>query len=165
MSLKDRIVITGMGIVSPLGLGVSSVWDRLIRGESGIRTLPTTLSEGLNTHIAGQVPSHTEQDNGLNESNYLSPKDRKRVDLFTLFALAAADEALAQAKWQPTSEADKEATATIIATGIGGLPTITHAQSVLTNQGARRLSPFSKRRVNIEAVLPYYLLKQGPIYR
>jgi len=143
MSLKERIVITGMGLVSPLGLGVTAVWDRLIRGESGIRTLPMTLSEGLNTHIAGQVPIYTEQDNGLNESDYLSPKDRKRVDLFTLFALAAADEALAQAKWQPTSEVDKEATATIIATGIGGLPTITHAQSVLTNQGARRLSPFT----------------------
>ena len=143
MSLEQRIVITGMGLVSPLGLGVDAVWERLIRGESGIRTLPTTLSEGLNTHIAGQVPSHTEQVNGLNESDYLSPKERKRVDLFTLFALAAAEEALTQAKWQPTTAADQEATATIIATGIGGLPTITHAQSVLSNQGARRLSPFT----------------------
>jgi len=94
MSLKDRIVITGMGLVSPLGLGVGFVWERLVRGESGIRLLPTTMTEGLSTHIAGQVPSHTEQDNGLNESDYLSPKDRKRVDLFTLFALAAAEEAL-----------------------------------------------------------------------
>ena len=143
MSLKERIVITGMGLVSPLGLGVASVWDRLIRGESGIRLLPTTLSEGVSTHIAGQVPSHTEQANGLNESDYLSPKDRKRVDLFTLFALAAAEEALTQANWHPTSAEDQEATATIIATGIGGLPTITHAHSVLKEQGARRVSPFT----------------------
>ncbi|GGN18836.1 MULTISPECIES: beta-ketoacyl-ACP synthase II [Marinomonas] len=143
MSLKERIVITGMGLVSPLGLGVASVWDKLIRGESGIRLLPTTLSDGLSTHIAGQVPSHVEQANGLNEADYLSPKDRKRVDLFTLFALAAAEEALTQAKWHPVSDLDQEATATIIATGIGGLPTITHAQSVLTEQGARRLSPFT----------------------
>ncbi|MBJ7536347.1 beta-ketoacyl-ACP synthase II [Marinomonas transparens] len=143
MSHKERIVITGMGLVSPLGLGVESVWGRLVRGESGIRVLPTRLTEGLSTLIAGQVPSHTEQDNGLNEFDYLSPKERKRVDLFTLFALAAADEALAQANWKPTTEADQEATATIIATGIGGLPTITHAQSVLTNQGTRRLSPFT----------------------
>ena len=143
MSLKERIVITGMGLVSPLGLGVASVWDKLIRGESGIRMLPTTLSDGLSTHIAGQVPSHVEQANGLNEADYLSPKDRKRVDLFTLFALAAAEEALTQAKWHPVSDLDQEATATIIATGIGGLPTITHAQSVLTEQGARRLSPFT----------------------
>lgn len=143
MSLKERIVITGMGLVSPLGVGVASVWDRLIRGESGIRVLPTTLSEGLNTLIAGQVPHRTEQVNGLNETDYLSPKDRKRVDLFTLFALAAADEALTQAKWQPSSAAEQEATATIIATGIGGLPTITHAHAVLREQGPRRLSPFT----------------------
>ncbi|MGO2353802.1 MAG: beta-ketoacyl-ACP synthase II [Marinomonas foliarum] len=143
MSLKERIVITGMGLVSPLGLGVASVWDRLIRGESGIRSLPTTLSEGLNTHIAGQVPSQTEQANGLNESDYLSPKDRKRVDLFTLFALAAAEEALTQANWRPTTDEDQEATATIIATGIGGLPTITQAHTTLIEQGARRLSPFT----------------------
>jgi 3-oxoacyl-[acyl-carrier-protein] synthase II len=143
MSIKQRIVITGMGLVSPLGLGVDAVWKKLIQGESGIRTLPTTLSEGLNTHIAGQVPSHTEQVNGLNEADYLSPKERRRVDLFTLFALAAADEALTQANWRPTTATDQEATATIIATGIGGLPMITHAQSVLTSQGARRLSPFT----------------------
>ncbi|MEP3349992.1 MAG: beta-ketoacyl-ACP synthase II [Marinomonas sp.] len=143
MLSKQRIVITGMGLVSPLGLGVESVWQRLIRGESGISKLPTDLSDGLNTHIAGQVPSHTEQENGLNEVDYLSPKERKRVDLFTLFALAAADEALTQANWFPEDKADKEATATIIATGIGGLPTITHAQSILTEQGARRLSPFT----------------------
>ncbi|MEP0073228.1 MAG: beta-ketoacyl synthase N-terminal-like domain-containing protein, partial [Marinomonas sp.] len=82
MLSKQRIVITGMGLVSPLGLGVESVWQRLIRGESGISKLPTDLSDGLNTHIAGQVPSRTEQENGLNEADYLSPKERKRVDLF-----------------------------------------------------------------------------------
>ena len=143
MSLKERIVITGMGIVSPLGLGVSSVWNRLVASESGIRTLPTTMSDGLTTHIAGQVPSHTEQENGLNESEYLSPKERKRVDLFTLFALAAADEALTQANWQPSTTEEQESTATIIATGIGGLPTIIQAHNTLTQQGARRLSPFT----------------------
>lgn len=143
MLSKQRIVITGMGLVSPLGLGVESVWQRLIRGESGISKLPTNLSDGLNTHIAGQVPSHTEQENGLNESDYLSPKERKRVDLFTLFALAAAEEALTQANWQPSTTEDQEGTATIIATGIGGLPTITQAHNTLTQQGARRLSPFT----------------------
>ena len=143
MLANQRYVITGMGIVSPLGIGVDSVWKRLIQGESGIRLLPTDLSEGLNTHIAGQVPSHTELDNGLNEDDYLSPKDRKRVDLFTLFAIAAAEEALAQANWKPDTETDRQATATIIGTGIGGLPTITNAEKVRIAQGARRLSPFT----------------------
>lgn len=143
MSISQRYVITGMGLVSPLGLGVDAVWQRLINGESGIRTLPLELSEGLSTHIAGQVPSHLELENGLNEDNYLSPKDRKRVDLFTLYAIAAAEEALAQANWYPESEADKQATATMIGTGIGGFPTITHAEAVRKNQGAKRVSPFT----------------------
>lgn len=143
MLTSQRYVITGMGIVSPLGIGVDAVWQRMIHGESGVRTLPTELSEGLTTHIAGQVPSHEQLENGLNQDDYLSPKERKRVDLFTLFAIAAAQEALDQANWKPESAADQQATATIIATGIGGLPTITHAESVRKAQGAKRLSPFT----------------------
>ncbi|EPJ50041.1 MAG: beta-ketoacyl synthase [Osedax symbiont Rs2] len=140
---KQRIVITGMGLVTPLGVGVESVWQRLINGESGIRGIRGELAGQLKTQIAGQVPSHLEQDNGLNESDYLSPKERKRVDLFTLYALVAAKEALAQANWHPQTQAQQDSTATIIATGIGGLPTITRAQSVLEQQGPRRLSPFT----------------------
>ncbi|MGO3406300.1 beta-ketoacyl-ACP synthase II [Marinomonas sp.] len=143
MSIKQRIVITGMGLVSPLGLGVNAVWDRITKGESGIRRLALEGSEPLATQIAGQVPSHTEQENGLNEADYMTPKERKRIDLFTLFALAAADEALTQANWFPTSDEDKEATATIIGTGIGGLPALTNAQKILDAQGPRRLSPFT----------------------
>ncbi|MAF15779.1 MAG: beta-ketoacyl-[acyl-carrier-protein] synthase II [Marinomonas sp.] len=143
MLASQRYVITGMGMVSPLGIGVEAVWERLIRGESGIRPLPAKLCEGVTTQIAGQVPSHQELENGLNEADYLSPKDRKRIDLFTLFAIAAAEEALQQANWHPESEADKQATATIIATGIGGLPVITHAEEVRKAQGARRVSPFT----------------------
>ena len=140
---KQRIVITGMGLVTPLGIGVESVWQRLINAESGIRRISSDLAAQLKTQIAGQVPSHLEQDNGLNESDYLSPKERKRVDLFTLYALVAAKEALGQANWHPRTQAQQNATATIIATGIGGLPTITRAQSVLETQGARRISPFT----------------------
>jgi len=140
---QQRIVITGMGLVSPLGLGVEQVWARLVNGESGIRHLPETLAKKVKASVAGLVPSHTEQPNGLNESNYVTPKERKRIDKFTLFALAAAQEALQQAGWQADTPAKQETTATIIATGIGGLQTITHAQGVLDQQGARRLSPFT----------------------
>lgn len=143
MSQANRIVITGMGIVSPLGCGVASVWQRLISGESGIDWIKEDLPEGLTTKIAGQVPRNGEQDNALIESNYLSVKERRRVDLFTLFALAAADEALAQANWQPESEDEQATTATVIATGIGGFPTITHAKEVLDHSGPRKLSPFT----------------------
>ena len=143
MTTAQRYVITGMGLVTPLGVGVDAVWNKLINGESGIRPLPMSLSEGLQTHIAGQVPSHTESDNGLNEDDYLSPKDRKRIDLFTLYAIAAADEALKQAQWAPQTDQEQEQTATIIATGIGGLPTITEAEATRINKGAKRLSPFT----------------------
>ena len=143
MSNTSRIVVTGMGLVSPLGCGVASVWQRLIAGESGIRTIKDALAESLTTAIAGQVPRDGEQDNALIEANYLSTKERRRVDLFTLFALAAADEALTQANWSPETKDEQQATATVIATGIGGFPTITNAKEVLDKSGARKISPFT----------------------
>ncbi len=149
--MLDRIVITGMGLVSPLGCGVDSVWQKLITSESGIRTLDDSLAlnNSINTRIGGQVPIQDknakaeEFSNALNEADYMTSKERRRVDLFTLFALAAADEALTQANWFPANDAEQEATATIIATGIGGLPTITHAKEILDNSGARKVSAFT----------------------
>lgn len=143
MSNQQRIVITGMGLVSPLGLGVNEVWQRLIKGESGIRQLPEHLLDKSNTLVAGLVPSHTEQKNGLNEADYVTPKEKKRLDQFTLFALAAAEEALQQANWRPSTNTEQASTATIIGTGIGGLSTITNAHNVLDKQGPKRLSPFT----------------------
>ncbi|WP_036180513.1 beta-ketoacyl-ACP synthase II [Marinomonas sp. MED121] len=149
--MLDRIVITGMGLVSPLGCGVDSVWQKLIKSESGIRLLDESLNldASVTTRIGGQVPikgKNTKADefeNALNEADYMSAKERRRIDLFTLFALVAADEALTQANWQPTNPEDQDATATLIATGIGGLPTITHAKDVLEKSGARKISAFT----------------------
>ncbi|WP_438462480.1 beta-ketoacyl-ACP synthase II [Marinomonas sp. PE14-40] len=149
--MLDRIVITGMGLVSPLGCGVDSVWQKLIASESGIRALDDNLklNDSVSTRIGGQVPIQgknakaEEFSNALVETDYMSAKERRRVDAFTLFALAAADEALTQANWQPTDLEDQEATATIIATGIGGLPTITHAKEVLDKSGTRKVSAFT----------------------
>mgnify|MGYP000050040867 FL=1 len=149
--MLDRIVITGMGLVSPLGCGVDRVWQKLINSESGIRLLDESLNldASVATRIGGQVPTlgknakAEEFDNALVETDYMSAKERRRVDAFTLFALAAADEALTQANWLPTETAEQEATATVIATGIGGLPTITHAKEVLDKSGARKISAFT----------------------
>ncbi|EAQ65097.1 3-oxoacyl-(acyl carrier protein) synthase [Marinomonas sp. MED121] len=140
-----------MGLVSPLGCGVDSVWQKLIKSESGIRLLDESLNldASVTTRIGGQVPikgKNTKADefeNALNEADYMSAKERRRIDLFTLFALVAADEALTQANWQPTNPEDQDATATLIATGIGGLPTITHAKDVLEKSGARKISAFT----------------------
>lgn len=142
-SAAEKIVITGMGVVSPLGCGVNAVWQRLINSESGLRKLDMRLPDDMPELPIGRVPSSSETSNGLDENLYVTSKERKRIDLFTLYALAAADEALKQAKWLPERVSDLEATATIIATGIGGFPTITTAKESLDNKGARRLSAFT----------------------
>lgn len=142
--MNSPIVITGMGIVSPLGCGVKPVWAKLIAGRSGIRLINRFDTEQLPVQIAGQVPS-IEEDAvaGFDPERVIEKKERKKLDLFTLYALAAAQEALAHAGWLPETEAERLATATIVATGVGGFPTITEAQNTLMTRGYKRLSPFT----------------------
>lgn len=142
--MNSPIVITGMGIVSPLGCGIEPVWQRLTAGHSGVRRIDRFDIEEFPIQIAGLVPDR-EQDPeaGFDPDAVISLKERKKLGLFTVYAMAAAQEALEQANWFPETEADKLATATIIATGIGGFPTITQAQQTLDNKGYKRLSPFT----------------------
>lgn len=139
-----RIVVTGMGAVSPLAAGVETSWRRLLAGHSGIRRLPDDVVGDLAAKIAGVVPSVQEDANaGFDPDRVLDPKDQRRVDRFILFALAAADEALAQAGWKAVTEEKRLRTATIIASGIGGFPAITEAVRTVDQRGVRRLSPFT----------------------
>lgn len=139
-----RIVVTGMGAVSPLGAKVSRSWNRLLAGKSGIRRLPDEVVGDLPAKVGGYVPSLEEDaEGGFDPDSVLPPKDQRKVDRFILFALAAADEALAQARWKPVSEEDRSRTATIIASGIGGFPAITDAVRTVDQKGPRRLSPFT----------------------
>ena len=141
--MKEKIVVTGMGMVSPLGCGVEQVWKRLIAGESGIGVIDRFSTEDFPIKIAGLVPGHEEDEvAGLNPDDIVSRKERRKIDLFTLYALAAAEQALTEANWFPSEMADQMATATIIGTGIGGFPTITDAQKTLDSRGYKRLSPF-----------------------
>jgi len=141
--MKETIVVTGMGIVSPLGCGVDTVWKRLIAGESGIGLIDRFDTDDFPIKIAGLVPDHeTDSAGGLDPEAVVSRKERRKIDLFTLYALAAAEEALTQANWFPTELADQMATATIVGTGIGGFPTITEAQKTMDTRGYKRLSPF-----------------------
>jgi 3-oxoacyl-[acyl-carrier-protein] synthase II len=142
--MRSKIVVTGMGIVSPLGCGVEKVWNRLIESESGIGAIDRFNVDDFPIQIAGLVPNHSEDEvAGLNHEAVVSPKDRKKIDLFTLYALAAAEEALSQAKWFPAGLEDQMATATIVGTGIGGFTTITASQKTLDTRGYKRLSPFA----------------------
>jgi 3-oxoacyl-[acyl-carrier-protein] synthase II len=143
-TVMRRIVVTGMGAVTPLAANVEASWSRLLAGRSGIRRLPDEVVGDLPAKIGGVVPSLQEDpDAGFDPDIVMPPKDQRRVDRFILFALAAADEALAQAGWKPNSEKERLRTATVIASGIGGFPAITEAVRTVDQRGVRRLSPFT----------------------
>ncbi|QCI66652.1 beta-ketoacyl-ACP synthase II [Phreatobacter stygius] len=139
-----RIVVTGLGLVSPLGCGVDLAWSRLIAGQSGIRALPEATAAQLPAKIAGNVPDKLlDPEGGFDPDLAASAKDQRKMDRFILFALLAADEAIAQAGWAPAGESDQERTATIIASGIGGFPAMVEAVRTVDARGVRRLSPFT----------------------
>jgi 3-oxoacyl-[acyl-carrier-protein] synthase II len=133
-----------MGVVSPLGTGTEAAWARLIAGESGLRRLPAELAPDVPAQVAGTVQSKVEDaEAGFDLDAAVPGKDQKKMDRFIQFALAAADEAIGQAGWAPETEAQKDRTATIIATGIGGFPAIAEAVRITDDRGVRRLSPFT----------------------
>jgi 3-oxoacyl-[acyl-carrier-protein] synthase II len=137
-----RIVITGMGLVSPLGVGVEPVWGRLVAGRSGIRRLPDTAVSDVASKIAGIVPSSEEDASGFDLEGLVPFKDRKKMDRFIHFALEAARQAIAQAGWSPDDDG-KERTATIVASGIGGFHNMLAAVDTVRERGAARLSPYT----------------------
>ncbi len=139
---KRRVVVTGMGIASPLGVGVEHVWKRLIESHSGIVSIQSFDTKDLACKIAGQVPAGTRATGGLDLAECIPVKDQKKMDRFIHLAMVAATEAVEDSGWLPTEEEDRCATGVMIGSGIGGLQTIADA-AVLVHEGkARRLSPF-----------------------
>ncbi len=139
-----RIVVTGMGAVSPLGCGVETNWSRLIAGQSGLRNLSDNFVGELPAKVAGVVPDLAEDAEGGFDPDRAAPrKDQKKMDRFILFALMAAEEAVAQAGWRPENVRELERTATIIGSGVGGFPAIADAVRLADSKGVRRLSPFT----------------------
>ncbi|PCF94742.1 beta-ketoacyl-ACP synthase II [Vreelandella nigrificans] len=142
--MHSPIVITGMGMVSPLGNSVNTSWQRLVDGLSGISTIDRFDTSSIPIKIAGVVPSiRHDPTGGIDLDEIADPKEQRKMDLFSLYALAAAQEALSQANWFPVEQAQKRRTATIIGSGIGGFPTITQAQKTLAERGYRKISPFT----------------------
>lgn len=140
--MQEPIVVTGLGAVSPLGAGVGVNWKRLIAGQTGIATNTRFDTQGWKCRIAGLVPSHTQDPDGFAPETVMEPKDLRRTDLFIHYAMAAAKEALDQAGWHPQSAEQGMRTATLIGTGVGGVPAITGAAETIRTAGVRRLSPF-----------------------
>ena len=136
-----RVVVTGLGLVTPLAGSVNKSWDKLINSESGINRIDGFDVDDLPAKIAGQVPS-MEHEDGFDPNRCLELKEQRKVDRFILFAIDAADQAIKDSKWEINSEEDSFRSGVLIGSGIGGLSTIEQATLVLNEKGPRRLSPF-----------------------
>ena len=142
MISERRVVVTGMGIACPLGVGVEPVWRRLIAGHSGISTIQSFDVTELTAKIAGQVPSGGRATGGLDVTEWIPAKDVKKLDRFMQLGIVAASEAMEDCGWLPETEAERCAAGVMIGSGIGGLQSI-YEGSVLVHEGkARRMSPF-----------------------
>ncbi len=146
---KRRVVVTGLGLVTPLGCGTDHVWKRLLDGESGLAKIEHFDVSDLSSHVAGIIPRVDGRNGGgegvagsFDPEATLPARERKRIDEFILYAIAAADEALASSGWEAKSEEDKERAGVLIGSGIGGLQTIYDASVTLHERGPRKLSPF-----------------------
>jgi 3-oxoacyl-[acyl-carrier-protein] synthase II len=137
-----RVVVTGMGLVTPLGIGLERVWRRLVAGESGIRAIQSFDVSDLPSRVAGQVPRGDRASGLFNADDWVPPKDQRRMGEFIVFAMAAAVQAVEDSGWQPDSEEECERTGVMIGSGIGGLPGIAEAAITLHERGPRRVSPF-----------------------
>ena len=139
-----RVVVTGMGLVSPLGSGVEAVWARLLAGRSGLRNLPDDVVADLPAKVGGAVPTlEDDAEAGFDPDRATPPKEQKKMDRFILFAMEAARQALEQAGWKAADANAQERTATIIGSGVGGFGAIAEAVRTTDSRGPRRLSPFT----------------------
>jgi len=137
-----RVVVTGVGLVTPLACGVDASWSRLVDGQSGIRSIQSFDTSDLPSKIAGQVPRGESASGGFNADEWMLPKDQRKVDTFILYGVAAAQQAVEDSGWQPASDEERERTGVLIGSGIGGLESIYEASLLLVEKGPRRLSPF-----------------------
>ena len=137
-----RVVVTGLGMVSPLGCGVDPTWKRILNSESGARKIDTFDVSDLTSQIACLIPRGDGSNGTFNPDQWMEPKDQRKVDDFIIFAMCAAREALNDANWHPSSEEDRCATGTMIGSGIGGLSGIADTALLLKERGPRKVSPF-----------------------
>ncbi len=137
-----RVVVTGLGMVSPLGCGVEATWQRILKGESGARRIDMFDVSDLSSQIACIIPRGDGTNDTFNPDHWMDPKDQRKVDDFIVYAMCAAKQALDDAGWHPSTEEERCATGTMIGSGIGGLSGIADAAVLVKERGPRRLSPF-----------------------
>ncbi|QGM97056.1 beta-ketoacyl-ACP synthase II [Methylocystis parvus] len=148
-----RVVVTGLGVVSPLGCGVETNWRRLVAGEHGFRRIDTFETSDLACQIAAMIPRGDGSDGTFNADDWFDPKEQRKVDDFIVYGVAAATQALADAGWKADTPEKQESTGVLIGSGIGGLGGIYETSLTLKEKGPRRVSPFfvSGRIINLVA--------------
>src|SRR5438105_2358647 len=137
-----RVVVTGIGLVTPLACGVEETWSRLLAGKSGARKITRFDTKDLATKIACDVPRGDGGEGTFNPDQWIDSKEQRRVDDFIMYGLAAAKQAVKDSGWQPLTEEERCRTGVLIGSGIGGLPGIADAAVTLHEKGPRRISPF-----------------------
>lgn len=158
-----RVVVTGLGLVTPLAAGVEASWKRLLAGESGIGPITRFDAKDMPTKIAGEVPlkSAGGPDDGFDPDQWMEPKDQKRVDPFIVFGMGAAGEALQDSGWAPATDEQRWRTGVLMGSGIGGLPGIEEASLLLKERGPRRISPFFVPGRLINLISGYFSIRNG----
>jgi len=137
-----RVVVTGLGMVTPLACGVEATWSRLLKGESGARKIEKFEVADLPSRIACQIPRGDGSNGTYNPDQWMEPKEQRKVDEFITYAMCAATQAIEDSGWKPTSYEDRIRTGVMIGSGIGGLEGIAETSLVLKEKGPRRVSPF-----------------------
>ncbi|MBX9861334.1 MAG: beta-ketoacyl-ACP synthase II [Hyphomicrobium sp.] len=137
-----RVVITGLGLVTPVGCGVEAAWSNLLAGKSGARRIEEFDASDLSCQIANFVPRGSASEGKFNPDDWMEPKEQRKVDDFIIYAVAAADQALADSGWKADTPEKQESTGVLIGSGIGGLSGIADTSILLKEKGARRVSPF-----------------------
>ena len=137
-----RVVITGLGMVTPLACGVEETWKRLLAGESGAGPITRFDTSRVATQYACEIPFGDGSDGSFNPEDWMAPKERRKVDDFILYGMAAAEQAVRDSGWMPEDDASRERTGVMIGSGIGGLTSIADMSILLKEKGPRRVSPF-----------------------
>ncbi|WP_323022280.1 beta-ketoacyl-ACP synthase II [Pararhodobacter sp.] len=137
-----RVVVTGLGMLTPLACGVEETWKRLLDGQSGAGPITRFDASHLSTTYACEIPFGDGSDGSFNPDDWMAPKDRRKVDDFILYGLVAATQAVEDSGWMPENEEDRERTGVMIGSGIGGLTTIADTAILIKEKGPKRVSPF-----------------------
>ncbi len=137
-----RVVVTGLGLVTPLADGVEQTWERLLAGKSGAGRITGFDPSRLATQYACEVPLGDGSDGTFNADTYMEAKEQRKVDTFILFGMAAAQQAIEDSGWMPEDRDDLERTGVMIGSGIGGLNSIANTAVMMAEKGPRRVSPF-----------------------